>query len=209
MGKRYTRSVGYNISTKSVGNYNRHVLDRDYKHPEQSEAEREAWQTAFNFSDRPDYFAEFLDVEEEGKVVDIGKIELVCSFPKFSDISLNPDVPQNGKQFCVNVNVRNVSSEDIVVDLNSVLHSCFYTGRKHKFICQDVQKDQTVKANSGESFKFDVPFEKYNSKMADDQMAMKCSAVVKINTTQKSYCDFIEFQMTNPSSVTIEVRHFF
>ena len=72
MGKRYTRSVGYNISTKSVGNYDRHVLDGDYKHPEQSEAEREAWQTAFNFSDRPDYLAEFLDVEEEGKIVTIG-----------------------------------------------------------------------------------------------------------------------------------------
>ena len=103
--------------------------------------------------------------------------------------------------------MQNVSNEDIVVDLNSVLVSCFYTGRKHKFICQDVQKDQTIEANSDKSFKFDVPFEQYNSKMADDQMSMKCAAVVKINTTQKSYCDFIEFQMTNPSSVTIEVNH--
>merc|ERR1711892_67635 len=191
MGQRYTRSVGYNISTKSVGSDERHVLDGDYKHPEQSEAEREAWQTAFNFSDRPDYLAEFLDVEEEGKVVTI-------------DISLNPTVPQNGKQFCVNVNVRNVSAEDITVDVNSVLHSCFYTGRKHKFITQDVQKDQTIKANSGESFKFDVPFETYNACAADDHMSMKCSAVVKINQSQKSFCDFIEFQMTNPSSVNIE-----
>ena len=71
MGKRETRSY-HNISTQSVGNYERHVLDGDYKHPEQSEAEREAWQTAFNFSDRPDYLAEFLDVEEEGKIVTIG-----------------------------------------------------------------------------------------------------------------------------------------
>ena len=61
------------ISTKSVGNYNRHVLDGDYKHPEGSDAEREAWQTAFNFSDRPYHFAEFLNVEEEGKVVKIGE----------------------------------------------------------------------------------------------------------------------------------------
>ena len=49
------------------------MLDNDYKHPEQSEAEREAWQTAFNFSDRPEYFAEFLDVEQEGRVVNIGE----------------------------------------------------------------------------------------------------------------------------------------
>ena len=45
----------------------------------------------------------------------------------------------------------------------------------------------------------------YSAKVADDHMSMKCSAVVKINKTQKSFCDFIEFQMTNPSAVTIEV----
>ena len=120
---------------------------------------------------------------------------------------MNPTIPQNGKQFCVNVNVRNVSAEDIIVDVNSVLHSCFYTGRKHKFITQNVQKDQVIKANSGESFKFDVPFETYNACIADDHMSMKCSAVVKINKSQKSFCDFIEFQMTNPSSVNIEVLY--
>ena len=103
--------------------------------------------------------------------------------------------------------MQNVSTEDIVVDLNSVLVSCFYTGRKHKFICENVQRDQTIKANSDKSFEFDVPFEQYNSKMADDQMSMKCTAVVMINNTQKSYIDFIEFQMTNPQSVTIEVNH--
>ena len=31
MGKQLTRSVGYNISTKAVGSYRRHVLDDDYK----------------------------------------------------------------------------------------------------------------------------------------------------------------------------------
>ena len=86
MGKRYTRSVGYNISTKSIGNYNRHVLDRDYKHPEQSEAEREAWQTAFNFSDRPYHFAEFLNVEEESKAYLQGEIRMNRFFVVYFDI---------------------------------------------------------------------------------------------------------------------------
>ena len=87
-----------------------------------------------------------MDVEQEGRIVNIGKFFCQDSLLKsFSDISLNPEVPKNGKQFCVNVNVRNVTNEDIEVDVNSVLHSCFYTGKKHRFITQDVQKDQVIK----------------------------------------------------------------
>lgn len=64
-----------------------------------TEEERDAWQTAFNFSSRPDYFATFLNVEEEGNNLLI-------------DIRLNPEQPKNGKQFCINVNVRNISNVD-------------------------------------------------------------------------------------------------
>ena len=58
----------------------------------------------------------------------------------------------------------------------------------------------------GESFKVDVPFAMYNDKIADDQMSMKITSVVRINTSQKSFCDTLDFQMTNPSCVEIEVR---
>ena len=45
---------------KAVGSGYRHVLTDDYKHPESSEEERDAWQNAYNFSNRPSYFSEFL-----------------------------------------------------------------------------------------------------------------------------------------------------
>ena len=60
VGNHKTRAVGFNISTKSIGSYRREVLDNDYKYPEGSEEEREAWQTAFNFSSVPDYFSSHL-----------------------------------------------------------------------------------------------------------------------------------------------------
>ena len=60
IGNHKTRAVGLNISTKSIGSYRREVLDNDYKWPEGSEEEREAWQTAFNFSSVPDYFSSHL-----------------------------------------------------------------------------------------------------------------------------------------------------
>ena len=45
----------------------------------------------------------------------------------------------------------------------------------------------------------------YNDKIADDQMSMKITSVVRINKTQKSFCDTLDFQMTNPSCVEIVV----
>ena len=113
-----------------------------------------------------------------------------------------------------------------------------YHGKKHKFVTQDIQNNQLIKAKSGknlgflhlfyyvvpvksgtrklivelflknrsgESFKVDVPFAMYNDKIADDQMSMKITSVVRINKTQKSFCDTLDFQMTNPSCVEIEV----
>ena len=101
-----------------------------------------------------------------------------------------------------------------------------YHGKKHKFVTQDIQNNQLIKAKSGkyffkykseitkqttiraisgESFKVDVPFAMYNDKIADDQMSMKITSVVRINKTQKSFCDTLDFQMTNPSCVEIVV----
>ena len=61
IGKRQTRAIGKDISTKSVNSYERQYLTNDYKWPEGSEEEREAWQTAFNFSSgNAENYAKFL-----------------------------------------------------------------------------------------------------------------------------------------------------
>ena len=49
MGSRRNRSVGINISTKSVGSYSRHLLTDDYKFQEGTEEERAAFSTAYAF----------------------------------------------------------------------------------------------------------------------------------------------------------------
>ena len=35
------------------------------------------------------------------------------------------------------------------VDVNTVLNSHFYTGKKHKLVAQDVRNDHFIQANSG------------------------------------------------------------
>ena len=62
---------------------------------------------------------------------------------------MNPHEAINGKTFTVVIGVKNVTNNSIMVDVNSVLNSHFYTGKKHKLIAQDVKKDQFIQANSG------------------------------------------------------------
>lgn len=51
-----------------------------------------------------------------------------------------------------------------------------------------------------------IPFEEYQHQFADDQMAMKVETVIKDLDNQKTYSDFLEFQMTNKNdAVKIEV----
>ena len=38
------------------------------------------------------------------------------------------------------------------MDINSVLYSHMYHGKKHKFVTQDIQNNQLIKAKSGKHF---------------------------------------------------------
>jgi len=184
VGNHKTRAVGFNISTKSIGSYRREVLDNDYKWPEGSEEEREAWQTAFNFSSVPDYFSSHLARESEGKTVSI-------SIEKNSG-------DYNGLDVNLKVRIFNISDADVTCDINTVVNSTFYDGKKHKFVTQDVQNDVTI--GTGEELVFDVPVEfikYYEARAPDDFNSMSCNVVVKCNDTQKSICDSLDFNMPN------------
>ena len=83
-------------------------------------------------------------------------------------------------------------------DINTVVNSTFYDGKKHKFVTQDVQNDVTI--GTGEELVFDVPVEfikYYEARAPDDFNSMSCNVVVKCNDTQKSICDSLDFNMPN------------
>ena len=151
LGSRRTKAVGFNISTKPVGGeiggrIAPQILTDDYKYPESSEEERRAWQTAYNFGSKPHHLSKFLNVEDEGKVVNI-------------NISTVPEVPVNGEDLTVNVTVENVTEDDISISLNTVLYSCLYTGQKKHFVTQDKYKNRYILAQSGKLL-FDLPYVK-------------------------------------------------
>ena len=66
--------VGQYISTKRVGSWAREDLTHLYKYPEKTEKERKAFQTAYSFGAGAKNWAGFLNVEEEGDDLVLGKM---------------------------------------------------------------------------------------------------------------------------------------
>ncbi|CAG5098814.1 Oidioi.mRNA.OKI2018_I69.XSR.g15999.t3.cds [Oikopleura dioica] len=189
MGSRRNRSVGINISTKAIGSYSRHLLTDDYKYQEGTEEEREAFSTAYAFSSRPSYYSKFLDCEKDGKQVDI-------------QISLEPEVPQNGEDLSISIRVANLTGSDISANVNSALRACFYTGEKRQLVAVQEADDETIAAEQSAEYSMVVPYTEYGGKFADDQMSMRLDACV--TTGGKTYTELLEFQFFNKSSVRIE-----
>ena len=87
-----------------------------------------------NCSSRPSYYSKFLDCEKDGKQVDI-------------QISLEPEVPQNGEDLTISIRVANLTGSDISANVNSALRACFYTGEKRQLVAVQEADDETILAD--------------------------------------------------------------
>ena len=76
-------------------------------------------------------------------------LNCLLNYRTYLDWKLNPHKAINGKAFTVVIDVKNVTNNSIEVDVNSALKSQFYTGKKHKFIKEDIRTDQQIEANAG------------------------------------------------------------
>jgi transglutaminase 1 len=147
MGNRYTRKVGLNISTKAIGRGStRQVLTKDYKYDEDTVEERTAWKNAYSHCSRPDYYTRFLDAKENTEI----SIEL----------SLLPEIPMNGDDLTFNLTVKTDGEVGKTINVNHVLHSTLYTGRKKNFIAT-LGFDNLILTENEQVFLFTVPFEGY------------------------------------------------
>jgi len=190
MSARYERSVGFNISTKAVGSRDRQVLTNDYKYPENSSEERQAWKNAYGNSSRPDYFKKFLEVEKNQL-----KVTTSSRIPN----------PENGKDVTINISVENLSEDDKTLMISSSMWSCYYTGSKKTNIYNYSQDDQFLAAGDSRIFSFTVAFEDYQKYFADEQMSMRVDTIVKVVETGKAFSDIFEFQFFNASS-SVEIN---
>ena len=189
LGNRNLRSVGQNISTKAIGSNNLDLLTSSYKHPENSEEEREAWKKAYSFGSRPDYFNQFFNVQKEGNTV--------------IQITTNPAQPVIGKAFELVVLVKNERLKEIEANIISDLHTVFYTGSRRHFIKKDSQMCQ-IPAQSEREIRIPVDPKLLEGKRGDGHHGMKCTTVVEC--PEATVCDSHNFQLSPPTTMKITVR---
>ena len=72
---------------------------------------------------------------------------------------MTPNIPKNGEDLTINMSVRNLSDDELTVNINSTLYSCLYTGKKYSFVAKDTQSDCQLAADSGKCSKFATKFD--------------------------------------------------
>jgi len=70
----------------------------------------------------------------------------------FLEISLSPEHPQNGQDVTISVKVTNLVDSDISINITTVLHACYYTGKKANLISTDSQMLQDIGGSSCKKF---------------------------------------------------------
>ncbi|XP_016402437.1 protein-glutamine gamma-glutamyltransferase K-like, partial [Sinocyclocheilus rhinocerous] len=114
-------AIGHCISTKAVGSDKRVDITHQYKHPEGSEEERHAVETALRHGCRKCVYP------------------LPCAEDVVCDITMKGDGPCVGKDAMLCIALKNKCSSPRSVTLHSQVSATYYTG-VHKAL---VKKDQT------------------------------------------------------------------
>jgi len=187
----YKRSIGKFISTKQVGDDTRHDVTLNYKFPEGSEKEREAFRRAYAFGSKPDHHKGFMMTEEEGDGITIN----------FS----SPDVIQNGEDIETKVTLKNDTSKDVTLTVNAVVNAVNYTGTNTAFIKRYRYTDVHLAGNSEITQNCNVLFKDYHGKL-DEQRNVKLTVAVKVNETGKVFTDDYQFDLENKDTIVVDMQ---
>ena len=190
MKKQSKDRVGGYISTKRAGSLEREDVTHLYKHPEGTEKERKAFQTAYSFGEGAKNWTGFLHVEEEGD-------DLVL------ELSTKEHDLRVGKPVSCVVNVKNKSKENLTVNLTGVISSIRYTGAVWSLVKK--QKFENVDIGGGKTVIKEIKLEpdEYMSNLTDLN-CLKFILVAKVLKTKKVYVDETKFQLFNQDSIKIK-----
>ncbi|KAJ8031450.1 Protein-glutamine gamma-glutamyltransferase K [Holothuria leucospilota] len=171
-------SIGKNMSTKSIGSSIRHDVTDQYKYPEGSHEERVAVRKAIQYGDRPEI------VEDEVMSKDISY-----------DI-VNKDVLFLGKDFEIQVNLKNNGTVTRTVHLTTNIQVCYYTG---VFAARIKKEKQTHVLTAGQSktASVNVTVSEYLDKLVE-QSQFKVFLLGKVEETNQLIADQDDFRLETP-----------
>ncbi|XP_056599191.1 protein-glutamine gamma-glutamyltransferase K [Triplophysa dalaica] len=171
-------AVGHCISTKAVGSDERSDITHDYKHPEGSEEERIAVETACRYGSKPDMYSSPAaeDVHVEVRMVGDG--------------------PRMGGDAHLNIVVRNLSSQPRKANLHSQVAVMYYTG----VLKETMKKDKLpVELMPHEEKVIDwiLPYEQYQNQLVD-QAALMLTLSGRVTETQQVLANQTSFRLQTP-----------
>ncbi|XP_030042797.1 protein-glutamine gamma-glutamyltransferase K [Microcaecilia unicolor] len=179
------KAVGHRISTKAVGSNAREDITHLYKHPEGSEAERQAVRTAAQYGSKPSKHGPNDDDSQDVQVT----IEAQDGCMMGSDISMQ-------------VTVRNSSGSQCSISLVLRFSVMYYTGVCRDAFKEDV-KELVLAAGEAKSVVTHLKYSEYRNQLVD-QGAMMLTVSGQVKETGQTLAKQHSFRLRTPD-LTIRV----
>ncbi|XP_041647720.1 protein-glutamine gamma-glutamyltransferase K-like [Cheilinus undulatus] len=172
------KKVGHYISTKAVGSDDRMDITHLYKHPEGSEEERIAVETACSYGSKAEAY----------------------SSPTAEDVSVEVTMdgggPRMGKDAELTIILTNSSSEERKVMLHSQVAVMYYTG-VHKATVRRDRTDVDLLPNQKKILEWTLAYKDYKDQLID-QAALMLTLSGRVRETQQVLATQFSFRLRTP-----------
>ncbi|XP_027006519.1 protein-glutamine gamma-glutamyltransferase K [Tachysurus fulvidraco] len=171
-------AVGHCISTKAVGSDQRSDITHLYKHPEGSEEERIAVETACRYGTKPDVYQS-------------GATDDVCM-----EVCVEGEGPRMGTDAHLKIVLKNQSQQPRQTTLHSQVAVMYYTG-----VLKDTVKTEKLpvylQPNEEKVVDWVLPYDQYQDQLVD-QAALMLTLSGRVNETMQVLASQTSFRLRTP-----------
>ncbi|XP_051517923.1 protein-glutamine gamma-glutamyltransferase K [Myxocyprinus asiaticus] len=175
------KAVGHFISTKAVGSDEREDITHLYKHPEDSEEERIAVETACKYGSKAGVYA-------------VPSAEDVTL-----QISMEGEEPRLGADATLTITIKNLSLEPRSVNLNGQVAVVYYTG-VHKSAVKKDQIPVELQPNEVENVEWSLLYDHYKDQLVDQAIVM-LTITGRVAQTKQVLATQFSFRLRTPDIV--------
>ncbi|XP_060793687.1 protein-glutamine gamma-glutamyltransferase K [Neoarius graeffei] len=178
-------AVGHHISTKAVGADRREDVTHLYKHPEGSEAERIAVETASRYGSNTNIYP--------AAVADDVKLQ----------VTIEKEGPLVGEDARLSFTMNNGSSEERSIKLYCQVAIMYYTGVLKGTVKKDTIEVK-LKPNKVQTLEWTVPYDLYKDQLVD-HTALMLTVLGRVSETQQILGTRFNFHLRTPNIILTPV----
>ncbi|KAM9358547.1 protein-glutamine gamma-glutamyltransferase K-like [Symphorus nematophorus] len=175
------KSVGHFISTKAVSSDERNDITHLYKHPEGSEAERIAVETACSYGSKAEAYSS--PTAEDVSV----------------EVTMDGEGPKMGRDAELTIKLRNSSTEKRTILLHGQVAVMYYTG-VHKATVRKDNTDVDILPNEEKILEWTLEYKDYKDQLID-QAALMLTLSGRVKETQQVLATQFSFRLRTPDLI--------